>query len=64
MASAAEQLAANMSFSSFAKAKELQQRILFTIGILIVYRLVHSFRFRGSTSSSIAWSSNRIPRAF
>lgn len=39
MASAAEQLAANMSFSSFAKAKELQQRILFTIGILIVYRL-------------------------
>ena len=39
MASAAEQLAANMSFSSFAKAKELQQRILFTIGILIVYRI-------------------------
>nr|WP_238934920.1 preprotein translocase subunit SecY [Maricaulis parjimensis] len=28
-----------MSFSSFAKAKELQQRILFTIGILIVYRI-------------------------
>ncbi|OLF73218.1 preprotein translocase subunit SecY [Maricaulis sp. W15] len=39
MASAAEQLAANMNFSSFAKAKELQQRILFTIGILIVYRI-------------------------
>lgn len=39
MASAAEQLAANMSFNSFAKAKELQQRILFTIGILVVYRL-------------------------
>ena len=39
MASAAEQLAQNMSFSSFAKAKELQQRILFTIGILIVYRI-------------------------
>ena len=28
-----------MNFSSFAKAKELQQRILFTIGILIVYRI-------------------------
>nr|WP_323761515.1 preprotein translocase subunit SecY [Maricaulis sp.] len=28
-----------MNFSSFAKAKELHQRILFTIGILIVYRL-------------------------
>ena len=39
MASAAEQLAANMNFSSFAKAKELQQRILFTIIILVVYRL-------------------------
>ena len=39
MASAAEQLAANMNFSSFAKAKELQQRILFTIGILILYRV-------------------------
>jgi preprotein translocase subunit SecY len=39
MASAAEQLAANMNFGSFAKAKELQQRILFTIGVLIVYRI-------------------------
>jgi preprotein translocase subunit SecY len=39
MASAAEQLAANMNFSSFAKAKELQQRILFTVGILILYRV-------------------------
>ncbi|MEO1328234.1 MAG: preprotein translocase subunit SecY [Pseudomonadota bacterium] len=39
MASAAEQLAANMSWSTFGKAKELQQRILFTIAILIVYRI-------------------------
>ena len=38
MASAAEQLAANLSWSSFGKAKELQQRILFTLGLLIVYR--------------------------
>ena len=38
MASAAEQLAANISWSTFGKAKELQQRILFTIAILIVYR--------------------------
>nr|WP_291895975.1 preprotein translocase subunit SecY [Maricaulis sp.] len=28
-----------MNFGSFAKAKELQQRILFTIGILILYRV-------------------------
>ena len=39
MASAAEQLAKNMNFGSFTKAKELQQRILFTIGILILYRV-------------------------
>ena len=39
MASAAEQLAANINFGAFGKAKELQQRILFTLGALIAYRL-------------------------
>ncbi len=39
MASAAEQMASNMSWSAFGKATELRQRILFTIGLLIVYRL-------------------------
>jgi len=39
MPSAAEQLAANFNFSNFAKAKELRQRILFTLGALIVARL-------------------------
>ncbi|MBC56199.1 MAG: preprotein translocase subunit SecY [Confluentimicrobium sp.] len=39
MASAAEQMAANMSWGAFGKATELRQRILFTIGLLIVYRL-------------------------
>ena len=39
MASAAEQLAANMNFSAFGKATELKQRIWFTLGALIVYRL-------------------------
>jgi preprotein translocase subunit SecY len=39
MASAAEQLARNLNFSTFAKAKALQQRILFTLGVLLVYRL-------------------------
>jgi preprotein translocase subunit SecY len=39
MASAAEQLAANLSFSSLAKSEELKQRIWFTLGALIVYRL-------------------------
>ena len=39
MASAAEQLAANLNFSSFSKADELKKRIWFTLGALIVYRL-------------------------
>lgn len=39
MASAAEQMAANISWGAFGKAKELQQRILFALGLLIVYRI-------------------------
>jgi preprotein translocase subunit SecY len=39
MASAAEQLAANLSFSSFSKAEDLKKRILFTLAALVVYRL-------------------------
>ena len=39
MASAAEQLASNINFSTFAKAKDLKQRILFTLGALLIYRL-------------------------
>ena len=39
MSSAAEQMAANMSWGTFGRAKELQQRILFALGLLIVYRI-------------------------
>src|SRR6202051_3141220 len=39
MVSAAEQLAANLNFSALAKAQELKQRIWFTVGALLVYRL-------------------------
>jgi preprotein translocase subunit SecY len=39
MASAAEQLAANLNFSAFQKATELQKRIGFTLIALIIYRL-------------------------
>ena len=39
MASAAEQLAANMNMGSFAKATELHKRLLFTLLALLVYRL-------------------------
>jgi preprotein translocase subunit SecY len=39
MASAAEQLAANVNWSAFGKAEELKKRIWFTLGALIIYRL-------------------------
>ena len=39
MASAAEQMAANLSWGALSKATDLRQRIFFTIGLLIVYRI-------------------------
>jgi len=39
MASAAEQLAANMNMGSFAKATDLHKRLLFTLLALLVYRI-------------------------
>ena len=39
MASAAEQLAANINFGAFSKATELKKRLWFTLGALIVYRV-------------------------
>ena len=39
MASAAEQLAANINFSAIGKSEELMKRIWFTLGALVIYRL-------------------------
>ena len=39
MASAAEQLAANLNLGVFSKATELKKRIWFTLGALLVYRV-------------------------
>jgi len=39
MTSAIEQLAANLSFSTFNKAEDLKKRIWFTLAVLVVYRL-------------------------
>ena len=39
MASAAEQLAANMNWSVLSKATELKNRIWFTLFVLVIYRL-------------------------
>jgi hypothetical protein len=39
MVSAVENMAANTSWSALGKATDLRNRILFTLGLLIVYRL-------------------------
>ena len=39
MASAVEQMAANMNWGAVAKATELKKRILFVLGALIIYRI-------------------------
>src|SRR6476620_2852645 len=40
MASVAEQMASNISLASFAKATELQKRLWFTLGSLILFRFL------------------------
>ena len=40
MASAAESMASNLSMASFAKATDLKKRLWFTLGALIVFRLL------------------------
>jgi preprotein translocase subunit SecY len=40
MASQAEQLAANLSLANFSKATDLKKRLWFTIGTLIIFRLL------------------------
>ncbi|NNE58681.1 MAG: preprotein translocase subunit SecY [Hellea sp.] len=39
MVSASEQLARNINWGTFSKAKELQQRLLFTLLVLFIYRI-------------------------
>src|SRR6202161_2852234 len=40
MATAAEQMAANLSLANFAKATDLKKRLWFTLGALVVFRLL------------------------
>jgi len=54
MASAAEQLAANLNFSAFSKADELKKRIWFTLGALIIYRLGTYIPMPGINPSALA----------
>ena len=53
MPSAAEQMAANLSWSSFGKAKDLQRRIFYALGLLIVYRIGTYIPVPGIDSSQL-----------
>src|ERR1043165_8093516 len=54
MASAAEQLAANLNFGALAKAEELKKRIWFTLAALVVYRLGTYIPLPGINPDAIA----------
>ena len=54
MASAAEQLASNISLSSFSKATELKKRLWFTLGALILFRLLSFVPMPGIDPTAMA----------
>lgn len=54
MASAAEQLASNISLASIGKAEELKKRIWFALGALIVYRLCSYIPLPGLDTEAVA----------
>jgi preprotein translocase subunit SecY len=58
MASAAEQLAANLNLGAFAKAEALKKRILFTLGALLVYRLGTYIPLPGINPEALAQAFN------
>ena len=54
MASAAEQFASNMSLSQFAKASDLKKRLWFTLGALIIFRLLSHVPLPGLDPRALA----------
>ena len=54
MASAAEQLASNINLSSFSKATELKTRLWFTLGALILFRLLSFVPMPGIDPAAMA----------
>jgi preprotein translocase subunit SecY len=54
MASAAEQMAANLNWGSFAKAEELKKRIWFALGALVVYRFCSYISLPGVDPVAVA----------
>ncbi len=64
MASAAEQMAANLSFGAIGKAEELKKRIWFALGALIVYRLCTYIPLPGIDQIALASMFDKIGGGF
>src|SRR5688572_18292772 len=54
MASAAEQLASNISLASFSKATELKKRLWFTLGALVLFRFLSYVPIPGIDPTAMA----------
>ena len=54
MASVAEQMASNISLANFAKATELQKRLWFTLGALVLFRLLSYVPMPGIDPAAMA----------
>ena len=54
MASRADNIASNLSLANFSKATELQNRIWFTIGALIVFRFLSFVPLAGINPKALA----------
>ena len=54
MASAAQQMAANLSFATFSKATDLKKRLWFTLGALVVFRLISFVPLPGIDPAAMA----------
>src|SRR5918993_2336443 len=54
MASAAESMASNLSLANFAKATDLKKRLWFTLGALVIFRLLSFIPLPGIDPRSLA----------
>ena len=63
MASAAEQMAANISLANFTKATDLKKRLWFTLGALIVFRLLSFVPLPGIDPRALTQLFSSAPRA-
>ena len=61
MASVAEQMASNISLANFAKATELKKRIWFTLGALILFRLLSYVPMPGNGTNESSRKTTSAP---